>query len=147
MTALIQPLVDASMKRAAGVDLQSSQPTAAGVPTSSFLYNMAYNCERIGLHWPYNAWPKFAVSQLYANTATVPQLVPHLISAFGRYPAAAEKVREEADRVYRTHGEVLTWQALQECDYGNRFVKEVVRLGPVIQYVSRQALKDLNVDG
>lgn len=92
------------------------------------------------------SWVQFAVSQLYANSATVPSISLHLISAFGRFPEAAEKVRKEQARVEAVLGGELTWQALEECKCLERFVKEVVRLGHIPQNLGRLVKKDMNID-
>lgn len=61
-------------------------------------------CEQAGYKELSGRWPEFVMAQLLAGSFTLPLVTLHLISAFGRYPEAVKKVREEQARVEEKYG-------------------------------------------
>ena len=108
---------------------------------------MADEYDRAGLEHNLDTWSHFIAAHIPFNNATTPVLSYHMYCALARFPDVARKLREEQAAVERAHGSTLTWEALEACSYGQRFVQEVLRCTPPQMLLPRVVLKDLDIDG
>ncbi|XP_058823412.1 cytochrome P450 4V2-like [Topomyia yanbarensis] len=98
---------------------------------------------------------KFSVEEIYHNAYTIilagndtsALSVAHSCLFLAMYPHIQDKVYAELRNVYPCEDSPITPDNLKQLEYMEMFIKETLRLCPVVPNIARQAVNDVWIDG
>jgi len=84
---------------------------------------------------------------LFAGYETTAKTLAQLVCEFAHHPEVWDKLRAEQRQIIETFGDEITSEALNAMSYTDAVLKEILRLGVVVNGVSRRITKTFEMGG